>query len=395
MSEKNPFLRSILKGRTLSVGSMETPKYYPDIISQEEANELSWREFKERLQPLRTIKHPRTGLEYILTSKSPSWTFQDINMFVGNDDRIVKTIEDLEDDEGLLFLKVNSKIAQETLDADSREINVSIGYNVEDNLPGQHSIQTKLHSHIYVSRDNEVETCRTPVSWKDLNWFKRLSVVEPFAPLYRDFVANSIKKQKLFNNFLASQEVDMQHGYVSLQLNNKENIFNTFPDIKALYHDMQEEYAQVENIFTDKHTDRLTNRYIPRIEDERTALIREYIKGNQEWLSSESNELLYYLSKNIKQPAGIDFRNMKSANEAWLTKGFAGMINLSFSYGCDTVRFDILPRVITTSSASKVLAGQGRPTVLARGSNEASGNQQKIVENYQKRVANIIDQNFA
>ncbi len=387
-------MKSILQGRELSVGRMETPKYHPDKMSLEEGNTFPWHEFKERLQPLRTIKHPRTGLEYILTTKSPSWTYQDINMFVGNKDRTVKTIDDLEDDEGELFFKLNAKFAQDALDVNNREVNVSIGYNVEDNLPGQHSIQTKLHSHIYVSKDDEIDTNRTSVQWKDLNWFKRLSVVEPFAPLYRDFVENLVQKHGLLKSYLASQDVDMHPGYISMQLNNKENIYKIFSEIKALFHAMQAEYARVEDLFTDKRTDYHTNRYIPREESQRIALTQEYAQSNQYWLSSESNELLYYLSKNIRRAAGSSFRDMKDANEAWFTKGFAGMINLSFSYGSDTVRFDILPRVITTSSASKILAGQGKPTVLTIGLNEASIRKQKISEDYQKRVVNIIDQNF-
>jgi len=224
MSEKDPFLKAILEGRHLSVGKMETAKYYSDRMTREEGDSLSWGKFKEKIKPLRSLQDPETGLEFIVTSKSPSWTYKDVNLFVGREGRAVETIDDLSDEEGETFLKINTKVAQETVDEENREINVSIGYNPEDNLPGQHSIRTKLHSHIYVSRDKEMVDNRKPVQWKDLDWFKRLSVIEPFAPIYRDFIKNVLQQKGLLKDFLASQDVDTNTGYVSMQLNNQEGI---------------------------------------------------------------------------------------------------------------------------------------------------------------------------
>lgn len=394
MSEKNSFLGSILEGRNLSVGKMETSKYYPDRMTREEGDVLSWDKFKEKIKPLRGLQDPETGLEFIVTSKSPSWTYRDINMFVGSEDRDVETIDDLSDEEGETFFKINTKVAQEVLDDENREVNVSIGYNPEDNLPGQHSIRTKLHSHIYVSRDKEMADNREPMSWKDLDWFKRLSVIEPFAPVYRDFIKNLLEQKGLLKDFLASQDVDTNTGYISMQLNNQEDIYKIFPEIKFLYQAMQDEYTKAEALFTDRQLDSSTNRYVPREENERLSLVKEYIDNNKDWLSPESIKLLEHLAKNIKYAKGNSFRNMSSAEEAWLTKGFAGMINLSFSHNSDNVRLDILPRVMTTSSASKILAGQGQPIVLERGTKDASEHERKIAEEYQEQVIKVIDSNF-
>lgn len=374
---------------------METPQYYPEKLAGGEAEELSWDEFKERMQPFRTLKYSDTGLEFLLTPKSPSWTYQDVNIFAGSTGREVQTIENLNDDEGKLFFDINKEVALGVISPDNREVNVSIGFNVEDHLPGQHSIQTKLHSHIFVTRDKYVEANRRSVQWKDLDWFKRLSVVEPFAPLYKDFVETIVKKQKLFTDFLASQETVMHPGYFSMRFKDQAKIQEIFPDVRALLGTMQKEYEEVEHLFTDKNIDPLTNRYIPLEEDKRRALASDYIKRNQDWLSQESIGLLDYLVKNIKSASGSNFRDMKSASEAWFTRGFVGLINLSFSNESDIVRFDILPRVITTSSVSKILAGEGKPIVLDRGRNEASVEEKQVSESYLQRVANIIDQKFS
>lgn len=394
MSERNPFLESLLHGRDLQIGKMETPEYYSDRLTPEETRELTWNEFKGRLHSLRILKDPQTGLELVISRKSPTWTYQDLNMYAGNEGRTVRTIEDLDDTEGHLFLQINTKVAQELLDKENREVNVSVGYNVEDNLPGQHSIPTRLHSHIFVSRDRGIEENRAPVRWKDLDWFKRLSVVEPFAPLYRDFVEDLVKQHETLSDFLLSQEVVMHPGYISMQLADQASVYQAFPEIKALLHSMRQEYEELEQVFTDKRVDHSTNRYIPRLENERRVLAQEFTKKNESWLSQESIDILYYLASNLRRAEGGDYRNMGSAGEAWLTKGFAGMINFSFSHGQDTVRFDILPRVMTTSSASKILAGQENPTVLARGSRKASLQEQRVAENYQQRVMGIVDQNF-
>jgi len=157
---------------------------------------------------------------------------------------------------------------------------------------------------------------------------------------------------------------------------------------------MQDEYTKVEALFTDRTIDSSTNRYIPREEKERASLVEEYINNNKDWLSPEAIGLLEHLARNIKHARGDNFRDMSSAEEVWLTKGFAGMINLSFSHNSNNVRLDILPRVMTTSSASKILFGQDQPIVLERGTKYASDHEREVAEGYQEKVIKVIDNNF-
>jgi hypothetical protein len=129
----------------------------------------------------------------------------------------------------------------------------------------------------------------------------------------------------------------MHPGYVSLLLKDNVSAHEAFSEVRNLDASMHQEYSRMENLFTDKRVDHSTNRYIPRQMDERMDLMKKYIEDNKNWLSTESINLLYYLASNIKLAAGNDFRKMDAADEAWLTKGYAGMINFSLTYGSDNV----------------------------------------------------------
>lgn len=357
------------------IGKMEMGKMYEPRLTREEAMTLPWADFRDRLKPMVTV--PITSdLEISLVDKNTLWAPSDLCGFLGGNKDIF-TLEDLTSEEGIAFLRFHYLLAKRVREQGNihrdqyRQIHVVLGFNPEDFQLGTHSIK-RLHTHIYTPyhwiTDGRVGNIpqRQIVGWKKLGWFDRLKFYEPFSSLHFDFIKDQLA-QGMLKDFLASSEVENNNGYVSLYLRNNANFPSVFPQLQQLYAQLHKEYSLIENIFTDRSIDHQTGRLIPREPEERERRLSQYLSSQSSWLSSGSEKLLRYLAVHLqpaskRQALGV----INSAQEVWITKGFAGTILFDFDQTSKEIRLDIFPRVITTSAPEKAVHGRNRPTLIER-----------------------------
>ncbi len=388
------FVGSFNQLKRQSLGVLDVPLYATPLLTSDVANRLSWQEFKQQMQPFFVYKDESTETEYIVTKKNPPWTFKDINIFVGNSARQIASLTDLTEDEGKLFFDINLKLAEEPME-EGELTHFSVGFNPLDNLPGRHSITTKLHSHIYVARNPEIMAQRVPVKVSNLNRFDSLSLVEPFSIIVRDFLNH--KSAEIFGKELEDR-IELGLGHCSIFLDYSQFRTQAFTLVRDMYTKFEEVYRELESIFTNFEVDPNTERYIPKSQDQRRACLSEYVEENN-WLSKDSRRLLEYIAKYIRKAEPREGRldNISSAGTAWFTKGFAGAFNFYINPTTNTIRVDYLPCAITASSMNKVLLGREYPTLVRRGVVKPTADQSEDMECYysyiSQRMRSILNLN--
>lgn len=386
MKEGLLFFHQVKSAQALDKGIMIMPQFFEPSVSSYEANCLPWSKFKLSMKPLGIFNLPGTMLECLVVPKNIAWSAQDINTYVGSEEREIREINDLSDTEGEEWFRANFLVASKLLTV-SPEVQINIGFNPQEYSVGHHSI-ANLHSHIRTVGHKLDEKRRKRLNWDQFDWFDKLAFIEPFADLHNDFI----------DNFLTFHQVDgriidfrRESGYTSISLGYVPDLFKVFGEIKSLYSGMKREYALLENVFTDKEVDPTTGRYIPRERNEREELLDTYIKNNSSWLSFQSVEVLEYLANNLKRAKARSFpREISDASMAYITKGFAGAMSFRFIQRSDVVYFDFLPRVITTSGVTKTISGDHTATIIAKEKTPAEDSERSVIQQYQNRVQTIL-----
>lgn len=393
----SPFLSSALTAKDLNVQFLEGPAYFDHRMSLEEANELSWSEFKSRLQPFSILKKFDNGTEFVLSPKSPPWTYKDFTVFAGDNNRKIATIRDLDDSEGQAFLDINFRLAKEILsDYEHDEVHFAIGFNESDYIPGQHhSINTRLHSHIYVADSPVIRESLVPQKWEEFSWVDRLRFMEPTISIAQDLLRKLIE-EKLFSEHLKNSEVFLNSGYISVDLNGNTEFTSIFSKLKSFFIVASQEYDAIESIITDKTVDLETGRYLPREKSERVQMMEAYICKNREWLSNKSVSILRYLASRIVRAgkrSNQDY-SINNANQVWATKGFAGAVNFSLRKDRKSIRMDFLPCIFSTSSMNKVLVAQEFPTLLRRAKMGATEEQKQVMNMFYQEMIDQLPELF-
>lgn len=386
---ENPIVDQMLKMKSMEIERIHRPLYFAPPMNNSEANSVDWLEFRQRILPLVTLKFNNSQLDYLITPKSYSFGLRDVNIFIGEQDREVNTITDLSVSEGANLLMLNQILVNKLLDEGQKNIQVTLGFNPEDvSLLGNHTLK-RLHTHLYLVEDSILQKNLSSVSWKDLNWFDRFSLVEPFSKIAYDFLL-SLKKQ---NNLFPNQDacvLEENLGFTSIDFSNKGKFQNMFSDLTDLYSVMKSEYNRIQDIFTDKTLDTVTQRYLPRRKEDRLQRLDGYLE-EQDYLSDDSVRLLNYLAKNLVPAApGREKGIISRPNQIWISKGFSGALTFSFSDKSDGFRLDIIPRAITTACSSKTLCGKDKTVIFGRDRNPATEQELAEIRDYWQTIQTVV-----
>lgn len=393
MKEGLLLLEQVKRASALDKGIMVMPQFFAPEMTNAETDTLPWSDFKYRIHPIGRLMLSETSLECLFTPKNIGWSAEDINTYVGDNKRQIHEIDDLSDKEGVAWFNVNFAVAQYLLNDNRSETQVNIGFNPQEFSAGHHSV-ARLHSHIR-GIGHELDTLRRKKqSWREFNWFDKLAFIEPFSVVYNDFIRNFIASGRLRDHLIGDPTLAL--GYTSMMFRRGSDLSEIFPDIKDMYHAMKDEYAYLEDVFTDKQIDPESGRYIPRLENERSKRLELYIAKRGCWLSDESVEVLNYLAQYIKDAKPRDNpREISDAAMAYITRGLAGAITFSFQHEHDKVRFDFLPRVITTTGVTKTISGKNIATVIAKEKTPAEENEREVIRQYHQDIDTFLKNKYA
>lgn len=105
--------------------------------------------------------------------------------------------------------------------------------------------------------------------------------------------------------------------------------------------------------------------------------------------------VLRYLAEHIRTAVPRQHpTDINSSAMAYLTRGFAGGMTFAFAEGVNVVRFDFIPRVITTSAVTKTMMGQGLPTRIDKTAEPASPGELAVARAYYEEVRTIIKNQY-
>jgi hypothetical protein len=98
-NSSNPFLEPVRLAQNSNMGILEMPVFRDSFLSTEEANNLPWNEFCEKMGCLGIIKE--SNFSFAITPKSVAWGLEDVNIFTGsNKGDKVEEIDDLDSSGG-------------------------------------------------------------------------------------------------------------------------------------------------------------------------------------------------------------------------------------------------------------------------------------------------------
>jgi len=393
MIESGLFRRQIEQAKKLNLKKFKPPKFSQPQVDKDNANKLSWQEYKEKMRPLAVVNIPNIKTELVVTPKNVPWTFRDVNIYIGDDDKDVFEISDLDDKEGDVFMGLNTYLAKRVLDDQNiSEIHVSIGFNPDDFSPGHHSIK-RLHSHVYTVDHDEIEKKSEKLYWESMSKYEKLTFIEPMSQVYYEYLNNLIKKG-VIKRELFKKEIENNTGFISMYLDKNIDSSELFDFIKILYVEFQKEHDFIEKIFTNKEITADTGRYIPRSDDERQFLMQEYLNKNKDVFSPETKRMFLRLAHNLTPavPQENGIFSINSNETLWISKGFAGAFTFSFVEGNDLIRVDFLPRVLSTNTVEKTIFGKEKPTKIERGVNDASLNDRLLMDRYHQRIIELTNE---
>jgi len=392
MLESGLFRKQVEQVKKLNLKKFKPPKFSQPRVDKNVANELSWQEYKEKMRPLAVIDIPNIKTELVVTPKDVPWTFRDINIYIGGENRDVFEISDLDDKEGEAFIDFNTHLAKRLLDdQDISEIHVSIGFNPDDFSSGHHSIK-RLHSHIYTIDYDEIEKKSEKLHWESMSKHEKLAFIEPMSQVYFEYLNDLIKNgviKKLFK-----KEVENNIGFISMYFDKTIDSAKLFDFIKTLYIEFKKEHNFIENILTNKELAAGTERYAPRSGDDRIYLMQEYLNKNKDIFSPEAKKMLLGLACNLTPalPRKNGISDINSNETLWITKGFAGAFTFSFEKGGDLIRVDFLPRVLSTNTVEKTIFGKERPSRIERGVEGVSEKNHLFMDRYHQRIIELTDE---
>lgn len=383
------FLHQVREAQAADLGVLVTSSYFDRQMPNGEANDASWDEFRRKIKPLGTVVlGSDSDVECLIVPKTVPWGAEDVTIFTGAADRQIIEIDDLTSREGEAFLDFNFGIAEDLVrSGHSDNVQVSIGFNPHDLSAGHHTV-LKLHSHIKTVNPTD-QMQRQHLSWWSMDRFSRLSFIEPFAPLYDDFIRHAVGNG-LFER-LAVDAPRAHLGYTSLDLTRSEALPELFDDLKTLYTAMKTEYNTAATIFTDGTLDAATDRFVPRPQTDRYRRLALFLESRQDLYGNTSKAALHYLAKYLT-PAAL--RNHPTdvgrAATMYLSRGFAGGMTFAFEANRESVRFDFLPRVITTSAVTKTMMGPALPTKINKTNTPASDADRGAMHAYHQKIVALL-----
>jgi hypothetical protein len=349
-------------------GYYERPVFHTPRAGKIVNFENRWDTFKSRFNPFLTMDlSPQlsSSTELFFTDKDVSWGTQDANIWIGGEDREINEVDDLTSEEARVFFNIGLKLCRNLKSYNGLDHSLSIGFNPGDlGLPGHHNVK-RLHAHLRAYNDpydlNKIERRQ----WKDMHWFDRLTFIEPFTQLYFDFIQHSLKQAP--GNTFDEDKISDSEGVIDLPIIKTGE--STFPNtLTHLYSSMKAEYKKIEDIFTGKELDPESDRYIPKEANEIEAGLESFF-SNQPYYSSESQQALYYLAKNIKKASkrpNVRDQFITDPSHVYITKGFAGALTVRHNSETDRFTLEFLPRVITSSAVAKTMFGRNEPTIMGK-----------------------------
>lgn len=391
---ENPVTNHLLKARVGNLEKIHRPLYFYPPMTNSEANSVSWPEFKNRILPLARVILEGSSLEYLITPKCYSYGQRDVSIFAGKNEHDISTLTDFTELEGNNLFLINQILVNSLLNSGNNTVQITIGFNPGDMLLiGNHTLK-RFHSHTYLVEEKTMNDNLKQVTWNELNWFDRLSLIEPFNKILHDFLRSQAKKSKLFPEMQFSDEVQENLGFSSVYFKNASDFQNLFPSLVNLYVQMCQEHKRIESIFTNWDLDPSTERYIPKEKADRQSSLKKYL-DEQDYLSSDSVCLLEYIANNlILGKSGREKAQIFKANQVWFAKGFCGALTFSFSKQLPGFRLDIIPKAITTACSSKTLCGVDRPVVFSKAKTPATNKELLEIRQYWRDIQDIVRKKF-
>jgi hypothetical protein len=387
------FRQQITELRQDDLGIITTPTYFDAQMSRTAANEATWAEFKRGMQPFGIVRAEDSDVEFLLTPKTSPWGMEDINIFAGSPNREIVEIDDFESREGQAFLETNFTLVEGLLEkGHCASAQVTVGFNPHDLSIGHHSV-LKLHSHVRVTPNPADMPRREQRSWHTMERFDKLAFIEPFAPLYQDYIEHAVELGALYG-FLASGP-HARHSHTTVELFRSSDLPKVFDELARLYGDIRTEYGYVEAIFTDRNNDETTGRPLPRPKEERLTRLEEFLIAREGFYSARSTSILRYLAENLHKADPRDPDNitdLSTAQKTYITRGFAGALVFGFDKNKRTVRFDFNPVVLSTSSVTRTLMGEELPTVVLRVPETASEEEKSTYRIFRSFVAGVLQE---
>jgi len=366
------------------VYTLATKQYRRNYFSNEEVNAIPWAEFRLRSNSIAYTTIPGTNLEALVVPKSRTWSSQDTNVYVGSDDKLVQSFSDFSKEEFEAVFDWHISIGLHLSQMYNKDVHISHGFNPEDTAPDAHSVRSKFHTHVYIPDFQH----RERVSIKDLSWFDRLKLVEPYSGLYYDYA-----KEFFDNNELGCIDLQKNEGHFSLTKSIKTIDRQYWATLYELLKGMNDKYEEIVEIFTDRTIESKTQhkRFIPRVAQERLTLLDHFLTKNQNWLTARSISLIRGLANDIRSATPRQTPNsthISNSSQLWAAKGFSGAFNFRVSDLDQTINFDFAPRVISTSGATKFITDH--PTIVIKDSDEATAEEISELKKFEDSFVDSI-----
>lgn len=349
------------------VAKLDTRRYAPQYLSADEVEHLPWAHFVDRLPVLFSRPQISDGLEMVAAGKSLTWSDRDLNIYVGNEDRRIRSFLDLSAEEFVRVFAWHLDLARSLSAKLGDEIYLTHGFNPEDTSPDAHSLASRFHTHVHVPQSQG----RRQVTLESLTTFERLALIEPLADVFYDRAA-------LFLGGRSTGPWTARPAFGFFTMSSRSPAgaeAGTLRALHALLADLHSTYADAVDSLTDGSEESSTGctRKVPRPRADRERRMARFTDAGQDWLSRRSTEALAYLASHLAaaEPRE-DPRSTRIANprQLWLAKGFSGALNFVVSAHSERLRCDFAPRVISTSGAAKVI-GPG-PTLVVKDQGPAS-----------------------
>lgn len=381
-----------------SYGYYERPAFYGEN-SRSKNRPISsevWSNFKLHFNPFIEIDLENltaTPTEMLFTDKDVAWSTNDVNMWIGGEDRQISEIDNLLDDEGTVFFNTGIQLCRDLSIKSGVNHSFTIGFNPKDiGRPGHHNV-LRLHAHLRAyDYSMDVDTIRK-ANWQNMSLVDRVTFQEPFTGVYFDFIREFLRKRNFY--FFDPEQMTMSEGVILMPIRNfdKDNLFGA---IKLLYRSLKTEYNTIHNIYTNDSIDPETNRYLPLEKIERQKKLNQFLETDNIY-SDKSHALLKYLADHMRkaslQPNNRD-NYFQDASHLYIDKGFAGAIVISYDREVDGYILQFLPRVLTFSAVSKTMFGIDKPTIM--GEHKQAKNEQKDSINKYKQsiLMNVLELGF-
>lgn len=364
-----------------STYQLDTKRYAPSYLPNDEANALPWPDFREQCRPLEVIPLS-SDLEALVVPKSITWSDRDLNIYVGSNTRFIRSFFDFSRQDFIDVFQWHIGVCSDLSSDYGETVHCTHGFNPEDSSPDAHSINAKFHTHIHIAD----KVNRYPLANRELSNFEKLMLIEPFTVLFADYA-------KSMNTVLIPEwDIVETSDYVSLMTKPKEGGGSQSPigqvfDLLTVFHT---KYSEIEDIYTTGAREDVTGygRYVPRAQSDRVARCASFVELNRDWLSRASIDLLEYLSLRLQDASPRMSKGSKKIEEPgqlWLAKGLSGAFDLKVSRDIKSLQFNFAPRVVSTSGATKIISDS--PTIIRKDYAEASTVEMERMRSYEADVA--------